>query len=71
MIDSVPTNVLQNCTASVINRFPELTSVNNTYIGAYNRTIVVEVLSDIFTKHSDIYTDASSQIQFKYVECQE
>lgn len=66
MIDSVPNNILQNCTIGVINRYPILSDVNETSIRAYNRSIVVDLLSDVFTKYSDIYSDDSaSQIQFK------
>lgn len=67
MIEKVPTNVLQNCTIDVINRYPKLSNVNYTDIIFYNRSIIVDILGEIFTKHSDIYTDTSSQIQFKYV----
>lgn len=68
MIDSVPTHILQNCTIEVINRHPSLSSVNvnSTSIGIYNRSIVVDLLSDVFAKYSDIYSDdSSSQILFK------
>lgn len=66
MIDSVPSHILQNCTIEVINRHPSLSSVNESSIRIYNRSIVVDLLSDIFGKYSDIYSDDSaSQILFK------
>ncbi len=64
MIDSVPTYILQNCTIEVLNRHPDLSNVNDTTIQNYNRSTVVDLLSDIFSKHSDTY-DAASQILFK------
>lgn len=65
MIDSVPTNVLQNCTIEVITRYPKLSNENVTDIASYNRSNVVDILSDIFVKYSDTYTDTTSQIFFK------
>ncbi|KAL7023259.1 hypothetical protein ACKWTF_012541 [Chironomus riparius] len=65
MIDSVPTNVLQNCTIEVINRYPKLSNENVTNIASYNRSNVVDILSDTFVKFSDVYTDTTSQIYFK------
>ena len=65
MIDSVPTNVLQNCTIEVINRYPKLSNENITDVANYNRSNVVDILSDIFIKYSDVYTETTSQIIFK------
>lgn len=65
MIDSVPTNVLQNCTIEVINRYPKLSNENVTNIANYNRSNVVDILSDTFMKFSDVYTDTTSQLYFK------
>lgn len=65
MIDSVPTNVLQNCTIEVISRYPKLSDENFTDIASYNRSNVVDILSDIFVKYSDVYKDPPSQIYFK------
>jgi len=65
MIDSVPTNVLQNCTIEVINRYPKLSNENITDIASYNRSNVVDILSDIFIKYSDVYAETTSQIIFK------
>lgn len=65
MIDSVPTNVLQNCTIEVINRYPKLSNENITNVANYNRSNVVDILSDIFIKYSDVYTETTSQIIFK------
>ena len=65
MIDSVPTNVLQNCTIEVINRYPKLWNENVTNIASYNRSNVVDILSYTFVKFSDVYTDTTSQIYFK------
>lgn len=67
MIDSVPTNVLQNCTIEVINRYPKLANENVTNIASYNRSNVVDILSDTFVKFSDVYTDTTSQLYFKWV----
>lgn len=65
MIDSVPTNVLQNCTIEVISRYPKLANENVTNIANYNRSNVVDILSDTFVKFSDVYTDTTSQLYFK------
>jgi len=56
MIDSVPTEVLRNCTFEVINRYPELSpNVNaSDELMQSNRSFVMDTLTDIFTQHSKL-----------------
>lgn len=65
MIDSVPTNVLQNCTIEVLNRYPKLSNENISNFVAYNRSIILDTLTDTFERFTDIYTDTSSKLLFK------
>lgn len=65
MIDSVPTNVLQNCTIGVISRYPKLLDGDATDISTYNRSNVISVLSDTFEKFTGVYSDRTLQLQFK------
>lgn len=65
MIETVLTNVLKNCTVEVINKYPELTSVNASDIWIYNRSAVIETLSDIYETHSRINLDTEKRIFFK------
>lgn len=68
MIDTVPTNVLKNCTYEIINQYPELTSVNASDVWIYNRSVVMDVLSDAYSLHSHLILDTESRISFKWVK---
>lgn len=64
MVDSVPENVLKNCTVEVIRRYRDLATVNETDIQMYNRSSVLITLSDIFSD-SQLYLDANLRISFE------
>lgn len=65
MMDSVPTEVLKNCTVDVINKFPELSSRNDSDIWLFNRTSVWEILSDIYEEYTKVHVDIQLQLEFK------
>lgn len=69
MIDTVPINVLKNCTVEVINQYPELTTVNESDIWIYNRSNVLETLTDLYDKFNTqhLYLDTELRVSFKWV----
>lgn len=64
-MNSVPTDVLKNCTVDVINKYSELNSRNESDIWIYNRTSVLDVLSDIYEEYTNIHVDIKLQLEFK------
>lgn len=65
MIESVSDVVLKNCTIEVINQFPELMTLNESYIWLQNRSCVLNLLNDVYSQHSELYTDTKLRILFK------
>lgn len=65
MMEKVSFQVLVNCTVEVINRFPELTTVAESDLMLFNRSHVLDTLSDIYSEHSKLYLDTQLQISFK------
>lgn len=64
-MDAVPTEVLKNCTVDVINKYSELSSYNESDIWPYNRTEVLDVLSEIYDEYTKIHVDIKLQLEFK------
>lgn len=64
-MDSIPTEVLKNCTVDVINKYSELSNRNESDIWLLNRTSVLDVLSDIYEEYTTIHVDIKLQLEFK------
>lgn len=60
MIDSISTNVIKNCTADAIDKYPDLSLKNSSDIQFFNRSDALDILSDILTQHTLRYSDTES-----------
>lgn len=66
-MEKVSIKVLVNCTAEVMNLFPELTTVSQSDLILFNRSNVLDTLSEIYSEHSKLYSNTQIQVSFKWV----
>lgn len=64
-MENISTEVLQNCTVDVINKYPELTSHNDSDIWLLNRTNVLDILGDMYDKFQKTHVDIPLENEFR------
>ena len=60
MKDYPNTTVLINCTIEAIVKFPWTTSTNSCEVVTYNRSDTLNLLSEMITKHNELYVDVDA-----------